>query len=472
MTNHSWLHFEQQLSCFPDLETLRGPARRQHTLSTRPLHACLEELGLTEYPLPVIQLVGSKGKGSVAWMLESIFRAHGWKTGLYQSPHLQTRQERILLNGQYAPTELWAEILQTFTTSFPSLLTQMSRFEIETALALELFVRSDVDVVILEAGLGGKHDATSTISPDIIGMTSIELEHTDILGPRLEDITQHKADVIRSGIPAVIAPLPPLALNLVSQLCQKRDAPMYCVTNSSPLTNHTHDFTLHNVVYSPQGCHFQLSCPLSWEPSLWHIESPMLGHHVPYLCATAAAIAATLFCSLGDSFDPHSLRSLKHLAIPGRLQQVSHTPTIFLDTAHTPDSVSTALQACQQYASQPPHAVLLGINEDKRIADILNIISPQTQHLLLVATPSHRGCSPTQLQQILLQSSPFPPSQLPSIQLFDHWLDGWRTLQHLLEPQHVGLALGSFSLVGGIQQHLDLPPLPHPLPNSTFLHSD
>lgn len=424
-------------------------------MSLRTVHQMLEVLALTVYPLPIIQIVGSKGKGTVAWMLERLLQAHGWRTGLYHSPHLQSRKERILLNGDYAPLDLWQEVIEVLWDTFDPVERGISRFEFETVLALELFVRADIDVVILEAGLGGKKDATSAIAPDVVGITSMELEHTEILGPSIEDIAYQKAGGIRIGVPVVSAPLPPPATQIVESICSMRDAPLTWIGDGSLSSE---SLSVQNVSLHPKGCTFELQSDKWTQGNPWPVQLPLLGVHNPKLAALSVGIVGSLLESLGQDFDPISLESLNDLAIPGRLQAISSSPSIILDVAHTPNSVESSLRACLQHSEDPPHAVLMGLNSDKKAKELLEHLGARTQHLLLVPNPGPRGLSLEELDQILSEIQ--WNSHKPHIHTCHTVEQGWNQLTELLQGQHLGLALGSFSLVGQLQSMLELSPLP------------
>ena len=335
--------------------------------------------------------------------------------------------------------------------TFDPIQQKISRFELETILALELFVRADLDVVILEAGLGGKRDATSAVTPDVVGLTSIELEHTEILGPKLEDIAKQKVGGIRIGVPLVSAPLPPAATDVVTSLCQMREAPITWIGKN---TQDKQNITVQDVTLHHDGCTFTLS----YFGQSWDTKLSMLGKHIPILTATAVGIVSALLQSLGQRFLPQTLESLQTLQIPGRLQRAPLPSPILLDVAHTPASVHNAVVACQQLKQKPPKAVLLGLNEDKRVNELLHILAQETKILILVPNPGPRGCS-TQLLREALSNTTWVYSA-PNVEIYDTVEQGWNALTQHIKKHHVGLALGSFRLIGAIQEILNLPPLP------------
>lgn len=163
----------------------------------------LDELGLAAPPFAVAQVVGTNGKGSTSTFLASIGTAHGLRTGLYTSPHFVTPRERIRIDGAMLPAELWPALANRIMAAGGESLTY---FELLTVLALLAFREADVQLAVMEAGLGGAHDATTAVAADVVCVTPIGLDHQNILGPTIAAIAADKAGALRPGVPAVTAP--------------------------------------------------------------------------------------------------------------------------------------------------------------------------------------------------------------------------------------------------------------------------
>ena len=185
----------------------------------------LSAVGDPQTFFPSVQIAGTNGKGSTAVVLDSIARAAGIKTGLFTSPHLRSITERIRINGQDLSQSgfagNWQRLFATArTTHGPSRLTAAPTFfEQVTAIALLAFQQANVDLAILETGLGGRLDSTTVARAETIGITQIALDHQEYLGNTLAEIAAEKAAIIRPNVTAVIAPQAPAALDLIMQRC-------------------------------------------------------------------------------------------------------------------------------------------------------------------------------------------------------------------------------------------------------------
>ena len=191
-------------------------------------------LGHPENAAPCIHIAGTNGKGSTAAMIEAIQRAHGRTTGLYTSPHLIEIGERIQVNRKLLSTERVLEIAAAIRPHYGALAAKgvemtPTFFEVITAVAFLEFKRAQVDVVVLETGLGGRLDATNICRPLVTVITSIGLDHQDFLGSTIEAIAAEKAGIVKAGVPCVISKVPAEAEEVLVAQAKKVGAPVYFV---------------------------------------------------------------------------------------------------------------------------------------------------------------------------------------------------------------------------------------------------
>ena len=194
-----------------------------------------ELLGNPQESFPIIHIAGTNGKGSTAAMLESIFRAHGYKTGLSTSPHLVRQGERIQVNREILSEERILEYTRELKVVGDSIDDQEmcpSFFEFMTAMAFLHFQRSEVDIAIVEVGLGGRLDATNILKPEMAVITSVGMDHCEILGDTLKKIAWEKAGIVKPGIPTVKGRLPDEALEEVARVCEERGSPLISIEDS------------------------------------------------------------------------------------------------------------------------------------------------------------------------------------------------------------------------------------------------
>lgn len=190
-------------------------------------------LGNPEQKLSLIHVAGTNGKGSVCAMLESLYRDNGYKTGLFTSPHLVRLNERLQINRTPIEDKQLADYTRKLSQVAENLLEKNildetpSFFEFITAIAFHYFFDEQVDIAIIETGLGGRLDATNIVSPELSIITSIGLDHTDILGDTLEEIAFEKAGIIKKDQPVLIGNLPRAAKTVVAEQAEKKSAPIY-----------------------------------------------------------------------------------------------------------------------------------------------------------------------------------------------------------------------------------------------------
>jgi len=194
-----------------------------------------ELLGNPQDSYPSIHIAGTNGKGSTAAMLESLFRTHGYKTGLSTSPHLVRQGERIQVNREILSEEKILEHTRELKVVWDSIADETMRpsfFEFMTAMAFLHFQRSQVDIAIVEVGLGGRLDATNILKPESAVITSVGMDHCEILGDTLKSIAWEKAGIVKRGVPTVIGRLPDEAREEVARVCKERGSPLISIENS------------------------------------------------------------------------------------------------------------------------------------------------------------------------------------------------------------------------------------------------
>ncbi|MGD2159108.1 MAG: Mur ligase family protein, partial [Anaerolineales bacterium] len=189
------------------------------------MHALVASLGDPYQAYPSIHVAGTKGKGSVSALCAAALQAEGYKVGLYTSPHLKDFEERIQINTQPIPRSQLVELVEEIKPTVASI-PRLTTFEITTALAFLYFARQNVDIAVIEVGLGGRLDATNVITPIVSVITALYLEHTFVLGDTLPKIAAEKAGIIKSGVSVVISPQRKEARQVVARIAAERNAPL------------------------------------------------------------------------------------------------------------------------------------------------------------------------------------------------------------------------------------------------------
>ncbi len=181
----------------------------------------------------IFHVAGTNGKGSVCAMLESIYRAAGYRVGLFTSPHLLNIRERIQVNRSYIPEQDFCKLYQEIAQMADIFGYQLSFFQYLTLIALKYFQASGVDIIVMECGIGGRFDSTNIIYADACIITSIAFDHEEILGNSLEEITYEKAGIIKQGSRVFVGYLPRAIRNIIEQVSRSKQAKLYCTSYSA-----------------------------------------------------------------------------------------------------------------------------------------------------------------------------------------------------------------------------------------------
>ncbi|MFC6862177.1 dihydropteroate synthase [Halomicroarcula sp. GCM10025817] len=309
----------------------------------------LSELGDPHENLRCVQVAGSNGKGSTVRMVERTLREAGLDVGRYTSPHLDDVRERVTVNGRKLSK---AALVEFVTAVRPHLTAQGATsdsptfFETLTALALWEFDRQDVDVAVLEVGIGGKHDATSVVDPVASAVTSVTLEHTDILGDTVAEIARDKAHVAPDDEPLVTG-----ATGSALEAVRAVAGEVLTVGEAAET-----DVT---VTYRGRE---GLEAAVTLDGPDWHVETrlPLLGEHQ----AQNAGVAAALCRQVADVAEADLARGLRNAHWPGRFEVMDESPLTVLDGAHNPGGVARVVETLDEFAYDDLH-VVLGAMVDK-----------------------------------------------------------------------------------------------------------
>jgi dihydrofolate synthase/folylpolyglutamate synthase len=346
--------------------------------------AFLVKLGSPHRKLSAIHVAGTNGKGSVVAACEALLRARGLVVGRYTSPHLVDFRERVTVNGQPIFEEEVLEFLQRWIPTAEEM--GATFFEVTTALAFDWLAKREVDLAVIETGLGGRLDSTNVLSPRVATVTSIGLDHTDLLGDTLEAIAREKAGIFKAGVPAVIGEPAPAIRELLAK-CAKEAA-------ATPVIVLEDDYAISNVEVSSRGTSFELartvmsargtSPALLGERDGQAITTPLLGVHQARNTATAIATLA----AIGNEYLPPPGEISKALAavfLPGRFQRRGK---IIFDVAHNPDGARTVAETIRAINPPSPRTALVAVLADKDWRGIIRELAPVVDRFLFTNAPS------------------------------------------------------------------------------------
>ncbi len=345
----------------------------------------LEKLQNPHQAYPTLHIAGTKGKGSVSAMLAGAAQAGGLRTGLYISPHLHTYRERIQVNREPISRTAMAELVEELQ---PVVATQpeLTMFEVTTALAFLHFQREQVDIAVIEVGLGGRLDATNVILPEISIITSLSLDHTYLLGDTLEEIAYEKAGIIKQGVPIVTAPQKQEALDVLERIAAEREAPYTAVGET---------WRWEAVDRSWNGQTMRVEQATEASAFDGNYDLNLIGDFQQENAMTAIAATALLHDMGHEWAKPEALRAgLQDIHWPGRMEVLSQNPPVIVDCAHNPYSAATLRDSLETWFPETTWLVIYGASTDKDIDGMLEELIPISQHVIVTRSYHPRAAAP------------------------------------------------------------------------------
>jgi dihydrofolate synthase / folylpolyglutamate synthase len=381
-------------------------------------------LGL-HFEVPVIIVAGTNGKGSTCSMIESIARAAGYRTGLYIKPHLVHFEERCRIHGE-------AVSAQTLLPDFEAVEhargdTAMTTFEFSTLAILRCLSRQPLDLAILEVGLGGRYDAVNVIDADCAVITSIDIDHTEFLGPDRESIGREKAGILRAGRPAVIAdPMPPRS---VIEVAESLGVDLWLAGR-----DFKHSGDRQQWAWSGRGRRYHA------------LAYPALRGANQLLNASGALAAFETLHERLPITAQAVRQGLASVDLPGRFQIVPGQPALVLDVAHNPQSVSALALNLDQMGFYPRTHAVFGAMRDKDLAGLIGRIAPLIDRWHLTDLPLARAARADELVAQLRAVAG------DSVDCATHASPSQALAQALAEadPTDRIVVFGSFYTVGGV----------------------
>jgi dihydrofolate synthase/folylpolyglutamate synthase len=410
----------------------------------------LTKMGNPYKDYPTLHIAGTKGKGSVSATMALFAQSGGLKTGLYTSPHLHTYRERIQINGEPISrddmTDLVDEI-RPLVEAIPGITT----FEVTTALAFLYFSQQNVDLAVMEVGLGGRLDATNVIIPLISIITSLSLDHTKLLGDTIDQIAYEKGGIIKPGVPFVTAPQQQEALEVLRTIGEERGSPMLQVGRDwlwkpGKRLAHRQMITVSQSPFTTPRSVFE-----------GEYELALLGEFQQEN-ATVAVAAADILHNLGYTWaTADSMHTaLRKVHWPGRLEVLSWEPPMVVDCAHNPYSAQKLVESLISWFPGKRWVLIFGASKDKDIRGMLTALLPISEHVIVTRSYHPRAAAPTELADLCSDLGTGAEIAVDPRRALDH-------AQSRLGPEVGILTTGSVFLVADIREawankfKLDLP---------------
>lgn len=389
-----------------NFETKPPEERGPYTLDR--MQMLLDALGNPQERVRAVHITGSKGKGSTAAMLESVLRCAGYRTGLYTSPHLHSPRERIRVAGNLIPHDDFIALIGHIRP-FAEQLGDVTTFEFLTAMGFCYFVEQEVDIAVVEVGLGGTLDATNLIRRPLVSIiTPISLDHTSVLGDTVEQIARDKAGIIKHTVPVISAQQEPAAYEILHSTAAERDTAVIQADTQ---------WRWQRTGLSLDGQTFTIQS--SSGTAMPDVFVPLLGRHQIDNAITALTGLVALR-DAGIAWDETALRTgLRTVDWPARIEVVTRKPPVIVDGAHNGASAQVLRETLDDLVeadlvSWDHLCLVIGMSSNKNLRDIIMPLAPFVDSCITTQANHPRACAPhelaTLLWEVLGAAAPFPIS--------------------------------------------------------------
>jgi dihydrofolate synthase / folylpolyglutamate synthase len=320
-----------------------------------------------------IHVAGTNGKGSVSHMLAAVLQTAGYKTGLYTSPHLSDFRERIRINGEMITPEDVAEWVDDYREKNEEWKIEPSFFELTVAMAFDYFAREQVDIAVVEVGLGGRLDSTNIITPEVSVITNIGMDHTALLGDSIEQISVEKAGIIKAGVPVVIGTTQPETLKIFKEAAALKLAPLFFADQEFRIDYALADLEgnqLLSVRKNGQVMYPQLKLDL---------KGMYQQKNLPAVLKTVELLRQ-MDWKITDEHLLNGLANAKRMTgLMGRWQVLGYNPLIVADTAHNAEGITEVVKQIKQTAFERLH-IVIGVVSDKDAGKMLSLLPGSAEY--------------------------------------------------------------------------------------------
>jgi dihydrofolate synthase/folylpolyglutamate synthase len=396
------------------------------------LHFC-ERLGHPESSFPSIHIGGTNGKGSVTALVDSILRCSGYHVGMYTSPHIRHFEERIRVDGKLIEETEVFTFLQRHWDFIQE--NHCTFFEVATAMAFDYFRSRNVNVAVVEVGLGGTYDATRVVSSLLSIITHIDYDHMDRLGNTLEKIAADKAGIFRSKQLSLTGNQRPEILDVLKDRAREIGTNLHEAESLISLASLT-TTPRHN-----SGTATLKKVPLPLTINRW--KCPLTGEHQKHNIRLALA-AGLLLMDYFPGITPETLSSgISAVNWPGRLQPIRHRPWLVLDVGHNPGAISATLESIHKIWKHSTVHVIFSALRDKDIPSMISCLKFETGFASVVPLPPPRGLSREEISALARESE-------WNAHCFDSVEQALLKASSVAGPQDVILVIGSHYLAAEV----------------------
>lgn len=399
------------------------------------VEALLKLLGNPERDLSMLHIAGTNGKGSTVAFTRSILRQLDLTVATFTSPFIESFGERMAINEKPIPDEkliFYVEQVKPLVEQLDAdeRFAGITEFEIITAVALRYFADEKVDVALIEVGLGGLLDSTNVIEPVASAITTIGLDHMDILGSTLEEIAAQKAGIIKPHTPLVSGRISAKALKVIQQTAEKKQAKHYQFGVDYQVE------VLEDEYFNYRDDHFELT----------HLEKSLLGVHQVDNAALAIKLSLIYAEKMKLSLSESAIRrGLQTTFWPARMEKISHKPLTILDGAHNVHAMHRLLENLKTEFSGRNIIILFSAIVTKDITEMIKMLQSIEQSRLILTTFDYPKA---------LKLEEFTYLERDNVELVESWKDKYQVLKEILKEDDVLLMTGSLYFMAQIREYL------------------
>lgn len=330
---------------------------------TNTIQLC-ESIGNPQQQIKTIHIAGTNGKGSTSHMLAAILQTAGYKTGLYTSPHLKDFRERIKINGEMIPEETVTQFVQRVQPVIEAI--HPSFFEITVAMAFDHFAKEQVDIAVIETGLGGRLDSTNIIAPELSIITNISFDHQNMLGDTLEKIAAEKAGIIKPGVPIIIGEQDKETAQVFIDKAASVNAPIVFTGEKRYVSDWKYEH--HQLIAEITNSHDD-------SKEYYHLDLPGV-YQTQNLVTVLEAIhqLKQKGWQIEDVYLQKALRQVKKLTgLHGRWEVIQEHPAVILDVGHNEAGIRAIRKQLELTTYDQLH-IIIGMVNDKEIEKVLSLL--------------------------------------------------------------------------------------------------
>lgn len=378
------------LGSVTDYETMSRVGYTQQNFNISRMNRLLKSIDNPHKTLKAVHIAGTKGKGSTAAMVSSMLQGSGYNVGLYTSPHVLDIRERIMVNDSWITEQEFTKLVNQIVPHVRNAKgSKPTFFELITAMAFAHFAERQVEIAVIEAGLGGRLDATNVIKPEICGITSISLDHTPLLGNTVESIAEEKAGIFKPGVPAISAPQSDAVKKVLRRIAEDRGTELR-------FTGDDIEFSFRFESARPVGPHTRV-CLTTPTSKFEHLHVPLPGEHQAINCGLALSIIDVLKNRGTQIDDRKAIEGLSRVSLPGRMEIISQEPRILIDGAHNAASVDALVRTIGQHVPYDSMIVIFGCQQGKDIDGMLEHIQYGADKIIFTRSSAPNAMEPKEL---------------------------------------------------------------------------